>query len=89
VNLNPDERVGTAPILAMPLWKYRLCRLAFWSQLIEETAMRTTLRLFSADYYDGQIERTLAAAYADAADIGELLAVGRRIRPRCVSQHSR
>lgn len=51
--------------------------------------MRTTLQLFSADYYDGQIERTLAAAYADAADIGEVLAVGRRIRPECVSQHSR
>ena len=46
--------------------------------------MRTTLRLFSADYYDGQIERTLAAAYADAADIGEVLAVARRIRPGCV-----
>jgi len=51
--------------------------------------MRTTLRLFSADYYDGQIERTLAAAYADAADIGEVLDVARRIRPGCVSQHSR
>jgi hypothetical protein len=38
--------------------------------------------LFSADYYDGQIERTLAAAYADAADIGEVLAVARRISPR-------
>jgi hypothetical protein len=44
--------------------------------------MRTTLQLFSADYDDGQIERTLAAAYADAADIGEVLAVARRISPR-------
>jgi hypothetical protein len=62
---------------------------AFWSQLIEETAMSTALRLFSAEYYDGQMERTLAAAYADAADIGEVLAVAHRIRPGCVSQHSR
>jgi hypothetical protein len=61
---------------------------AFWSQLIEETVMSTALRLFSAEYYDGQMERTLAAAYADA-DIGEVLAVARRIRPGCVSQHSR
>ena len=43
--------------------------------------MRTTLQLVSADDYDGQIERALAAAYADAADIGEVLAVARRIRP--------
>jgi hypothetical protein len=42
--------------------------------------MSTALRLFSAEYYDGQMERTLAAAYADAADIGEALAVARRIR---------
>jgi hypothetical protein len=52
-------------------------------------AMSTAQRLFSADYYDGQIERTLAAAYADSADNGEVLAVARRIRPVCVSQHSR
>lgn len=42
--------------------------------------MSTALRLFSAEYYDGQMERTLAAAYADSADIGEALAVARRIR---------
>jgi hypothetical protein len=38
--------------------------------------MGTTLRLFSAQYYDGQMERTLAAAYADAADIGEAFSRG-------------
>jgi alpha-beta hydrolase superfamily lysophospholipase len=35
---------------------------------------------FSDEYYDGQMERTLAAAYVDAADFGEALAVARRIR---------
>jgi hypothetical protein len=39
----------------------------------------TALRLFSNEFYDGQLERTLAAAYADAADLGEAFAVARRI----------
>ena len=41
--------------------------------------MATALRLFSDEFYDGQLERTLAAAYADAADLGEAFAVARRI----------
>jgi hypothetical protein len=43
--------------------------------------MSTALRLFYDEQYDGQFERTLAAAYADASDLGEALAVARRIRP--------
>jgi hypothetical protein len=46
----------------------------------KETAMSTALRLFSDEHYDGQFERTLAAAYADASDLGEALAVASRIR---------
>jgi len=41
--------------------------------------MATALRSFSDEFYDGQLERTLAAAYADAADLGEAFAVARRI----------
>jgi len=41
--------------------------------------MVTALRSFSDEFYDGQLERTLAAAYADAADLGEAFAVARRI----------
>ena len=41
--------------------------------------MATALRLFSDEFYEGQLERTLAAAYADAADLGEAFAVARRI----------
>jgi len=52
----------------------------------------TALRLFSNEFYDGQLERTLAAAYADAADLGEAFAVARRIhRPtpdRCYNAWS-
>jgi len=35
--------------------------------------------LFSDEFYEGQLERTLAAAYADAADLGEVFAVARSI----------
>ena len=45
----------------------------------EEITVATALRLFSDEFYDGQLERTLAAAYADAADLGEAFAVARRI----------
>jgi hypothetical protein len=41
--------------------------------------MATALRSFSNEFYDGQLERTLAAAYADAADLGEAFAVASRI----------
>jgi hypothetical protein len=42
--------------------------------------MSAAFRVFTAEYYDGQMKRTMAAAYVDAADFGEALAVARRIR---------
>ena len=45
--------------------------------------MATALRSFSDEFYDGQLERTLAAAYADAADLGEAFAVAQPLSGDC------
>jgi hypothetical protein len=40
---------------------------------------RTPTLVLDNDSYDGQLQRTLAASYADMADLGEAVAVARRV----------